>query len=1055
MGVPAFFRWLSSKYSKIIQPAIEKKPSPPGEEPIEIDLTSNPNGVEYDNLYLDMNGIIHPCCHPEDRPQPETEDEMIALIFEYIDRIFSIVRPRKLIYMAIDGVAPRAKMNQQRSRRFRVAQEAAEKLKKLEKIREELLESGQKPPPLKPSESFFDSNCITPGTEFMSRLSVSLRYYVINRLNTSPAWKNLKVFLSDATVPGEGEHKITDFIRRQRAHVTYDPATTHLLYGADADLIMLGLATHEVVFHVLREEFTPAKAPPCIICNRIGHWPQFCPGELPLENESVATSEPVSTTKFIFIKLDVLREYLEHELYMPHLPFGFDLERAIDDWIFLCFFVGNDFLPHLPSLEIREGAIDRLVEVYKTNLVSLGGYVTENGFVNCHRAQKLLQDIGVMEDEIFVKRKEEEERRKNREARREQLIQSKKKNYEEKLIEFGFLQRVGFENFKKSKSTLEVTRAIRREEEKEAQRQKELNQSKKKISQENKRVAEKLKTYLKEELARDTPVKKRRAENNDNEGFKRVKHVESESDNNDSSINDASVTFELEEVGEQEDDIKLYEKGWKARYYQSKFSVDLTDLQFRTSLVQSYMEGLCWVLLYYYQGCASWEWYFPYHYAPFASDIGECTLKQKVYFSKNTQPFNALEQLMGVLPASSGVKFLPKSWSDLMLNPDSSIIDYYPTEFRVDMNGKRYAWMGVAILPFIEQEKLLNALKPVYNDLTEEQRERNEKGHDFLFVGPKNSFYSFFCKIYGESDTDKWFDSAELANSYGFFGTFSKDPLVCLPGSTCSSVLNLPAYPDIPHNQVISVRYKFPTFGESHIFESKLLKNAVTPSRVVSREDFEISQSGGIGIRRRGKPPQTPAKRMIQHGLGRASQSFNRPHPPIIPFRPHSPSVPPFSWDYCPPTSFAYNSYNNMNAFSMKTPQLYYSTPKPFRSANNNNNNISNYNNNNYNNNKNFYHSNTNTSKSYNNSTEFFPNRTFYADRHFTEMNEREEHSRNNFNDTFPNKTFYSLKGNERSSYNFPEGSHNNTNYNNNNRINKKYKQNLYRKEELERRRGY
>jgi hypothetical protein len=62
-----------------------------------------------------------------------------------------------------------------------------------------------------------------------------------------------------------------------------------------------------------------------------------------------------------------------------------------------------------------------------------------------------LQDIGVMEDEIFVKRKEEEERRKNREARREQLIQSKKKNYEEKLIEFGFLQRVGFENFKKSK----------------------------------------------------------------------------------------------------------------------------------------------------------------------------------------------------------------------------------------------------------------------------------------------------------------------------------------------------------------------------------------------------------------------------------------------------------------------------------------------------------------------------------------------------------------------------------------------------------------------------
>lgn len=125
-----------------------------------------------------MNGIIHNCTHKdagEDVSFRLSEEEMFIRIFNYIEHLFGKIKPKQLFFMAIDGVAPRAKMNQQRSRRFRTALDA-------EKAREKAIAEGVE----MPKEEPFDSNCITPGTSVLisvlSRNAYTLRYRVYGQV---------------------------------------------------------------------------------------------------------------------------------------------------------------------------------------------------------------------------------------------------------------------------------------------------------------------------------------------------------------------------------------------------------------------------------------------------------------------------------------------------------------------------------------------------------------------------------------------------------------------------------------------------------------------------------------------------------------------------------------------------------------------------------------------------------------------------------------------------------------------------------------------------------
>ncbi|XP_032399686.1 5'-3' exoribonuclease 2 isoform X3 [Etheostoma spectabile] len=794
MGVPAFFRWLSRKYASIVVHCVEEKGKECNGVRIPVDTTKpNPNEVEFDNLYLDMNGIIHPCTHPEDKPAPKNEDEMMVAIFEYIDRLFNIVRPRRVLYMAIDGVAPRAKMNQQRSRRFRASKEGVELTEEKTRIREEVIQRGGYLPPEEIKERF-DSNCITPGTEFMDNLAQCLRYYVADRLSNDPGWKNITVLLSDASVPGEGEHKIMDYIRRQRAQPNHDPNTHHCLCGADADLIMLGLATHEPNFTIIREEFKPNKPRPCALCGQMGHEIKDCQGvarEKQGEHDEFADTMPVSEQEFIFIRLCVLREYLTRELTMASLPFPFDFERSVDDWVFMCFFVGNDFLPHLPSLEIREGAIDRLVNIYKDVVHKTGGYLTENGYVNLERVELIMQAVGVAEDNIFKKRKEDDEGFKRR-------MKEKRKRMKAEQRGPAYMTTGQF-----------APQALGRRDRPEAV-QNARHQAYDMRMQHNKDAAQFLKATMKNGGNSSAGA----SGSADNRGMKR-KAEDSDSE------------------PEPEDNVRLWEDGWKQRYYKTKFDVDVEDEDFRKKVVKSYVEGLCWVLRYYYQGCASWKWYFPFHYAPFASDFKDIK-GMFTDFEKDTKPFKPLEQLMGVFPAASG-NFLPPTWRSLMSSPDSPIIDFYPDDFAIDLNGKKYAWQGVALLPFVDERRLRTALADVYSDLTSEEVRRNSLGSDVLFLGRSHPLFDFIHELYRTESHEDTEIPAELC--HGILGTLNLDDNPILPDKPVTSPI--PMLRDISQNSAICVKFKDPHFAEGFVFKAVLLSGAKMPNKVLKPGDWE------------------------------------------------------------------------------------------------------------------------------------------------------------------------------------------------------------------------
>ena len=561
-----------------------------------------------------------------------------------------------------------------------------------------------------------------------------------------------------------------EFIRSQRANPEHDPNTQHVIYGLDADLIMLGLGTHEPHFRVLREDVfvQGAKKKHCQICGQAGHEAAACTGEIKEKSgEFDEKAARFSKKPFIWLHVDILREYLQVELDVKDQGFSFDLERAIDDWVFMIFFVGNDFLPHLPSLEIRDGGIDTLMAIWKDNLPLMRGYLTRDGSVELDKVQYVLDGLAKQEDAIFQRRRQAEERYEERQKRRklEQEGRNAGRNgrgnsdarpgHEDAILSAPPnssklrgrpvpnsapppmipLMRPG--DLSPDTKKLNYDMVMNRE-------------GIRKANLQNKSAAQ----ALKSQLLADKPAESAASESQSVDCMppkpctepavvpakRKASEMESEPETPKQPDSEPPV-----------DTVRLWESGYQDRYYEQKFHVDPKDIEFRRKVAAAYVEGLCWVLRYYFQGCPSWNWYYPYHYAPFAQDfkdVGEL----EINFNLAT-PFKPFEQLMGVLPAASKHN-LPVPFQKLMTDKDSAIIDFYPEDFPIDLNGKKMAWQGVALLPFIDEKRLLDSVKDIYPLLSAEDSARNAMGHDTLLVSDDHPLYDDAVKRFYSKKQD-------------------------------------------------------------------------------------------------------------------------------------------------------------------------------------------------------------------------------------------------------------------------------------------------------------
>jgi len=347
MGIFHFFGWFKNNFSGNI-----KKLSP----------TQNFKSIELpiDNLMIDMNGLFH---NSAQKVFQYGNFKPVERLLKNNKKIIHGTREELKVFedvcKTIDNLL--IVVNPQK-RLILCVDGPAPYAKQVQQKRRRFRSAIER----EEDDNSFDSNCISPGTKFMDHLSKYIDWYIRKRISENPLWQNIEVIFSNEKVPGEGEHLILSYVRKYG-----DINESYCLHGEDADLIMLSLGTHYPNFYILRNDTYD-------------------------ENN-----------KYFVINIANTALQLREMMRWESEKYEYNPQNAIDDFIFLNFMIGNDFLPHISSLEIIESGIDIILSLY-CEVGKSKGHITkikdDNIYFNKEPLKMFFELVGDYEKQLLEKK---------------------------------------------------------------------------------------------------------------------------------------------------------------------------------------------------------------------------------------------------------------------------------------------------------------------------------------------------------------------------------------------------------------------------------------------------------------------------------------------------------------------------------------------------------------------------------------------------------------------------------------------------------------------------